>query len=149
LSGAGKFFFAHPLISRSHALAWECLGDAPASRDPQKLDAGASRMGDLRAAKLTSFPTPARGNQKNQKKNLPLKDFEDALQCAVALTCGADVIVTRKSLSRIRNLLINLYYPFFKLPFFFKVILLKFNIRGTGCKAVSAKYSKSFFIYNP
>ena len=27
--------------------------------------------------------------------NLPMKDFEDALQCAAALACGADVIVTR------------------------------------------------------
>jgi predicted nucleic acid-binding protein len=27
--------------------------------------------------------------------NLPMKDFEDALQCAAALKCGADVIVTR------------------------------------------------------
>ncbi len=26
---------------------------------------------------------------------LPMKDFEDALQCAAALTCDADVIVTR------------------------------------------------------
>lgn len=24
-----------------------------------------------------------------------MKDFEDALQCAAAITCGADVIVTR------------------------------------------------------
>jgi hypothetical protein len=27
--------------------------------------------------------------------SLPMKDFEDALQCAAAITCGADVIVTR------------------------------------------------------
>jgi predicted nucleic acid-binding protein len=27
--------------------------------------------------------------------NLPMKDFEDALQCAAAFACGADVIVTR------------------------------------------------------
>jgi len=27
--------------------------------------------------------------------NLPMTDFEDALQCAAALTCGADMIVTR------------------------------------------------------
>lgn len=27
--------------------------------------------------------------------NLPMKDFEDALQCAAALACEADIIVTR------------------------------------------------------
>jgi len=27
--------------------------------------------------------------------SLPMTDFEDALQCAAALTCGADMIVTR------------------------------------------------------
>jgi len=36
-AGVGTHF------SRSHALAWERLGDAPASRNPQ--DAGASRIG--------------------------------------------------------------------------------------------------------
>jgi hypothetical protein len=29
-------------FSRSHAPAWECIGDTPASRNPKRLDAGAS-----------------------------------------------------------------------------------------------------------
>ena len=38
------------IISRSHAPAWECIGDAPASRERQRLDAGASRMGSNKGA---------------------------------------------------------------------------------------------------
>jgi hypothetical protein len=40
-------------FSRSHTLAWERIGDAPASRNPQKkLDAGASRIGSHAGASL-------------------------------------------------------------------------------------------------
>jgi len=38
---------------------------------------------------------PTSNNEVLYAANLPLKDFEDALQCAAALTCDADVIVTR------------------------------------------------------
>ncbi|MDM8562097.1 hypothetical protein QUF54_01965 [Candidatus Marithioploca araucensis] len=37
-------FRGFSFFSRSHALAWERIGDAPASRNPQE-DAGASRIG--------------------------------------------------------------------------------------------------------
>jgi predicted nucleic acid-binding protein len=38
---------------------------------------------------------PTSNNEVLYAANLPMKDFEDALQCAAALTCDADVIVTR------------------------------------------------------
>ncbi len=45
-------------FSRSHALAWERLGDAPASRNPQKRDAGASRIGSHAGAWEPEKNTP-------------------------------------------------------------------------------------------